>query len=204
MDRAELVELQYITRSENIASIIQHGILSNKLARYHNPVSIALTDVQDIRERRSVPGGRPLHEYVNLYVCARNPMMYLRRDQHLELAVIQVSPAIVDIRGVVVTDANAASGYSRFAPAPGGIDIVDGTLTFAHSWKHPDDEIQEWRHKSMKCAEVLVPDRVSPEYLIGAYVSCEQAKASILQIVGGVAITVDPYMFFQATVPGEP
>jgi O-acetyl-ADP-ribose deacetylase (regulator of RNase III) len=31
---------------------------------------------------------------------------------------------------------------------------------YARDWKHPDDQIREWRHKSRKCAEVLIPHSV--------------------------------------------
>jgi hypothetical protein len=29
----------------------------------------------------TVPTGLPLHEYGKLYVCARNPMMYMRKGE---------------------------------------------------------------------------------------------------------------------------
>ena len=35
------------------------------------------------------------------------------------------------------------------------------------------------RHKSQKCAEVLVPDRVDPCYIVGAYVANATALAGI-------------------------
>ena len=47
------------------------------LQRQH--VSVAMPAVQDRRARKIVPGGRRLHGYANLYICARNPMMFVRR-----------------------------------------------------------------------------------------------------------------------------
>lgn len=50
-----------------------------------------------------VPGGRPLHEYVNLYFCARNPMLFRIKDLHLELCVLQIDTNVLDLPGVVIT-----------------------------------------------------------------------------------------------------
>jgi len=90
-----------------------------------------MSEIQDRRSRVVVPGGRPLHEYVNLYICARNPMLYKRRDQHRELCGLRVSTALLDAPNVIVADGNASSDYVRFEPAPKGLRIVDRELTFA-------------------------------------------------------------------------
>lgn len=37
-----------------------------------------------------------MHEYVNLYICAPNPMMLKRRDQHLKLCVLRVDTAVLE------------------------------------------------------------------------------------------------------------
>ena len=107
----------------------------------------------------TVPGGRPLHEYVNLYICARNPMMFKLKGEHGALCILRVSTDVLDLPDVVVTDRNAASEYVRFGPAPAALSLVDRELVFARYWVH-GDLIEEWRRKSIKCAEVLVPDRV--------------------------------------------
>lgn len=60
-------ELYYIVRLDNIPSIIQHGILCHDDAEKHDHVTIALEQVQERRENKSVPQGLPLHKYVNLY-----------------------------------------------------------------------------------------------------------------------------------------
>lgn len=96
-------------------------------------------------------------------------MMYVRQSQHAELCVLRVSPNALDLSEVVVTDANAAAEglHVRFAPAPHGLRIVDRELTFAENWTSPD-QIEYFQRKSKKSAEVLVPDSVSPRFLMGA------------------------------------
>jgi len=195
MERNELQELHYITPICNIPSILQHGILSYVRASRLPHQSAAMEVIQDRRARVRVPGGRPLHEYVNLYICARNPMLYKRRTQHLTICVLPVSPDVLDLPRVIITDSNASSEYVRFAPAPDGLRIVDRNQTFAEYWTD-QDPIQQWRKKAAKCAEVLVPDRVDPRFVIGVYVSCEQAKRQGEAFGLGLPVNIQQHLFF--------
>jgi len=196
MTRAELHELGYIVPIATVPSVLQHGILSHRRAENIAHGSIALQDVQNLRARKVVPNGRALHEYANLYICPRNPMLLKKSDIHEQICVLRVSADVLDIRNVVVTDSNAASKYVSFKPAPEGLAIVDRDRTFAEWWTH-DDQIEQWRHSSQKCAEVLVPDRVPPNYIIGAYVSCDGSREGLQRLVPGLPITVDAHLFFQ-------
>ena len=138
MNRNELEELHYITAIRNVPSIMSEGILSHKRAKKINHNSVAMEEIQDRREKKVVPGGRSLHEYVNLYFHARNPMLYVRQSQHIDLCILCVSTQILDLPGVVIADRNASSDYARFAPAPKGLSIVDKESTFAEYWTHQD------------------------------------------------------------------
>lgn len=197
MNRSDLKELHYITPIANIASILRLGILSHRRAARMAHASVAKQEVQDLRARVRVPGGRPLHEYANLYICARNPMLYKRLGVHQDLCVLSVNPAVLDLPNGVITDQNAASGYRRFSPAPGGLAIVDHAQVFAEYWTHPDDSIAERRHKSVKCAEVLVPDSVDPAYIMGAYVSNAETLRSLAQQAPGLQVAVNAHLFFR-------
>ena len=196
MRREELEELHYITPIGNVSSIISRGILSHNRARKLDPNSVAMPDIQAMRENKNIPGGRPLHDYANLYICARNPMLYKRRNNHLNLCVLLISPDVLDISGTVITDGNAASDYTLFIKSPVGLILVDKELTFAEYWTH-SDPIETWRHRLAKCAEVLVPDRIAPEYILGAYVSCEEAKAAFEATGANIPVTINPHLFFR-------
>ncbi len=196
MRREELEELHYITPMTNAPSIVQHGIVSHRRASRLQHSSVAMAEIQDLRARKSVPGGRLIHEYANLYFHARNPMLYKRLDQRRELCVLRIDVTVLDIAGVVVCDGNAASGYTRFAPAPSGLALIDRELTFARDWTHPDP-IMYFQRKSAKCAEVLVPDSVAPRFIVGAYV-CEDASRVAFEALGsGLPVEVDRDLFFQ-------
>jgi hypothetical protein len=196
MQRHELTELHYITPIANVSSILRLGILSHNRAKRVQHESVAMNEIQDRRAKVTVPGGRTLHDYVNLYICARNPMMYKRQAQHQEICVLTVSPNILDLQGVVISDRNASSDYAIFKAAPGGLSIVNLDWTFADDWRDPD-QIQYFRKKAAKCAEVLVPDKVKPDYITGAYVSCQNAMVPFQALSTGLSVVINSHLFFR-------
>ena len=196
MRRDELEELHYIAPLSNIFSICRLGILSHQSVEKITHDSVAMQEIQDRRAKVIVPGGRRLHEYVNLYICARNPMLYKRQAKHAELCVLRISPEVLDLPGVVVTDANASSPYVRFAAAPRGLNIVNRESTFAEYWTDPDP-IQYFRRKSAKCAEVLVPGVLDSRFLMGAYVSCDESLARWNTLRVHIGAVIDRKLFFR-------
>ena len=196
MDPADLTELHYITPIENLGSIMQRGILSHKLASSLQPTSIANGNIQQRRQAKAVPGGRPLHDYVNLYFCARNPMMYKRKAQHASLCVLRISPELIHLPGVLVTDRNAAADLAIFLAAPAGLSVVNAELTFARSWTD-DDPIEYHIRKSAKLAEVLVPEKVAFKFVLGAYVLCNSTKNQLEAMGVQINISVNCDLFFQ-------
>ena len=197
MNIQNILELHYITHIGNLPSIYKYGILSHKQTGGLSHVSVASPDVQERRAKKIIPGGLPLHAYVNLYFDARNPMMYVLQAKHANLCILQIDPAVMNLPGAIVSDRNASSDYARFFPCPSGLKHLDATMVFATSWKHPNNQFEEWEHKSIKCAEVLVPDKVVPKYLLSAYVSCNEALNFFQKTNVSVSATVKPYLFFR-------
>jgi len=196
MKRSDLRELHYITPIQNVPSIMEHGILCLHEAKRLNHTSVAMQEIQDIRAKKTIPGGKPLHSYVNLYFCARNPMMYKRAAQHKSLCILRISPEVLDLPGVVIADGNAASTYTGFWPSKLGLDKIDFDLVFAEWWTD-SNQIQQWHKARVKCAEVLVPDRVDPRFIQGAYVSCQENQKLLEDSGFRLPVAVDPKLFFQ-------
>ena len=195
MERAELAELHFITPIGNVRSILERGIVCNGRSRRIEAQSVATAEFQAMREQRCVPTGGRLHDYANLYLCARNPMLHGLRHMHAEICVLRVMGTILDEPGVFVTDRSAASRDVRFAPAPAGLSIVDRALTFADRWAHPGDGVREAHHKSAKCAEVLVPDHVPPAFVFGAYASNPDTAAELVRVGDNLEILLNRDMF---------
>ena len=196
MNREEIKELHYITPISNVASIMSRGILSYNRAKKVGHASIAMEKIQERRANKGVPGGRRLHDYVNLYINARNKMLFKVKAYHGELCVLRVKTEVLDLPHVVVADRNASSDYARFAPAPDGLEKIDSHLVFAKYWTHPDNPIEELQHGSIMCAEVLVPDYIDPSFIIGAYVSCVDAEAAFKATGVRIPVTINSHFFF--------
>lgn len=198
MRRDDLQELHYIAPIANMRSICRLGILSHKRVEKIEHTTVAMEEIQNLRAIKKVPNGRMLHEYVNLYFHARNPMMYKRQGQHGELCVIRVSTDVLDLPGVIVTDSNAAAEdqYVRFAAAPGGLRIVDKDETFAEWWNSAD-YFEKCRLRSRKCAEVLVPDRVPRGLMSGVYVSGTASLEAYHALGLDLPVAVDAHLFFR-------
>jgi hypothetical protein len=193
-----VTELQCIMPLENIPSVLKHGILSNERVTKLPHRSVAMQEVQERRDLKQVPRGLKLHQYANLYFHARNPMMYKRKESVADLCVLSVSLNVLKVEGVVLADCNASSNYVRFLPpTPAYERFLDFDDIFALDWRHPDDPIAEMRHKSRKCAEVLVPHVVEPRFLIGARVVNGAAKSRLAALGFGLRIDIDPVVFFR-------
>lgn len=179
----------------NIQPVLEYGILSYERAAKLKHRSVAMPAVQDRRDQKRVPRGLKLHQYANLYFHARNPMLYKRRDNAENLCVLRISTGVLDFDGVVITDCNAASDYVRFLhPSQSG--LLDFDAIFAMDWRHHNDPAAYWRHRSRKCAEILVPHFVDPRFLIGAYV-VNHGVAERLKLAFDRPITIDRGMFFR-------
>jgi hypothetical protein len=195
MQLEQITELHYITHIGNVPSIVARGILSQRQAKKLGPASIANPEIQERRARKRVPGGLRLDEYANLYVCARNPMLYSLQNQREEICVLRVDKQVALQDGVVISDRNAARDFARFSPAPEGFSIVDKELAFAEYWLNADP-IREYEMKGAKCAEVLVPHRVDPKFVTGAYVACAEAERNLTRYCKTIPVTLNPHLFF--------
>lgn len=182
---------------ENIPSVLQHGILCHALAGALPHTSIAMEAAQEKRDQIELPDGRPLHEFANVYFHARNPMMYLRRSEAGSLCVLQVSPGILDIPGVWVSDGNAASrNYVKFHRPTEMASSLNFDLIFARWWVETFTPFGSER-KHAKCAEALVPDEILPNYITGAYVIDLIRKQKLEGKGFNMPITIDPDLFFK-------
>jgi hypothetical protein len=176
MDRSRVAELHYIAPVANLASMARWGLVSHNMAERVPHSSVAAAEIQDRRVGKPVPGGLQLHDYVNTYFHARNPMM--SRLQYYgcpPIVVLRVSAEILDLPGAVISDGNAASGPTRFFAAPDGLERLNEERVFAAWWTDPD-EFAKAEKKRQRCAEVLIPHRIGVEFLQGAYVCDEHGE----------------------------
>lgn len=190
-----VTELHSIMPIANIPSVMQHGILCHEAASRLTHHDVSMQPIQDRSDKVQVPQGLKLHQYANLYFDARNPMLYKRQAQVHALCILRVSTEVFNIAGAVITDQNASSNYVRFFP-PTALNQLQLDKIYAEDWTHPN-LIDYWQHKSQKCAEVLIPYRIPPNYIIGAYVINQTAKTTLQNTGFTQPITINSYLFFR-------
>lgn len=187
--------LYNIQAISNIPSIMQYGLLSNEKADSFRHTSIAMNEVQERRAIVRVPNGLRLHQYANLYFDPRNPMLSKSRSQNEDICILKFSIDVLDMHGVIVTDQNASSDYVAFYPPEVGLKQIDFDLVYAKYWID-DDYYKMRRKKSIKCAEVLVPNMIPYNYVLCAAVVNENALEK-LELTGfDRDIIVKPGEFF--------
>lgn len=196
MERRDVRELHYIVPIANLPSIQQLGILSHKRVQPIRHVSVAMQEIQDKRARIRVPGGRPLHEYANLYLHARNPMMYKRRHNDRELCVLRIASTVLELPNVVLTDGNASSNFTAFYPSPEGLRQLNSEHVFARYWSS-DDVFEAWEGSRLRCAEVLVPNLVDLKFITGVYASGPDGQRSIQATGIPWPVALNPDLFFK-------
>jgi len=194
--RSDVVELYYITPIGNVPSILKRGILSNKLAADFPHKSVAMEVVQTRRTNKRIPGAGHLHDYANLYFDAHNPTLSKVRSYNDSICILRVDPGVLDFPNVIIADRNAASDYARFDPPNQGLAVMDKGRVFSQYWTHPENQYDEWTHKSIKCAEVLVPEKVEPNYIIGGYVANDRALASFTRLDTRLTVCIRNDIFF--------
>lgn len=179
----------------NIPSVICHGLLSyNRVAKIDHE-SIAMPDVQRKRNNIQIPHGGPLHAYANAYFDPRNPMMYRKHDIAQSLCVLAISSKVLDLPGTIISDGNAASPFSRFYTPIDGVNQLDFVRIY-DEWWISEDPCEQLRRKRIKCAEILVPNRIDYGYIVGAIVVSEQAQRELKSKGFDKKIAVRPKVFF--------
>jgi hypothetical protein len=200
MLRSQIGELFFITHVGNVESILRMGILSHNRAARVRHAKVDLDTVQEIRSNVRVSPSRMLHDHANLYVCGRNAMMYhvVHNNPINGVCLLRVSPDVLALPDVVVTDGNAARvGTTRFDDAATGIAALDYSRVHAGSWIHDPDYSATYEHKRVKQAEVLVPESVDPAFVIGAYAPTPVAAAALDAASGGrLGVVIVRYPFF--------
>ncbi len=195
----EIRSLYYITHIDNLPSIFSHGILSHRQVEKRNISYTPIYDksIVENRKAKTVPGGRSLWEYANLYFQPRNPMLYrvLHENPDTELAVVGIQPSALCISDALIASGNAANEATEI------LNVTNGLKIIKKNWKTIQSEwwnsLDGSKRKIM--AELLVPGNVPPEYIHTIYTATHRASEKInrLHLIREVPIVPEPNMFFR-------
>jgi O-acetyl-ADP-ribose deacetylase (regulator of RNase III) len=183
-----------------LASILETGILShNKIVeqgltfeKIYNP------EVVNRREGITVPDGRSLWDFANLYFQARNPMLFtvIRNNPLDQIAVIGIDRKILERDDIYITTGNAAHSQSEIISISEKRKYLPDILNQINRvyWNEVDGS------KRTIMSECLVPDSIPPEYIRSIYFadcnSKRQAEQSLSNL-GHISLMFVPGLFFQ-------
>lgn len=177
----DLKYLYFMADLRNLPSIMDKGILSyNKVRQLkleHRDFSDS--DMQERREKKIIPvSGRPLHDYAPLYFATHTPMQYILTHANQRnhptisqglLGFIKVDAIkVFSTMGVVFTDGNAGRYRANFYTSLLDLDQLRWDIIAKKKVFGNDTKL--W-----KCAEVLVPDYIPPDYFSEVSVFSEDA-----------------------------
>ena len=153
--------LWHITHRDNIKNILRDGILNHYDAHRANVncVDISNPDAQRWRECIDPCYGRRIHEYAPLYINARNPMLYVRRDRQDEICLLEVSLSSLTENEYLITDGNAASRDTKFYNSVDRLHSLPWDVLHAGYWA----DLQDGKRK--RCSEVLIFPKVLPQHM---------------------------------------
>jgi len=181
---------------ENIPSVVCNGILSFDMAQSLSHTSVALTEVQSRREKVYIPNGNRLHSYANLYFTYHNPMLYRLQEKADYICVLAVDQQIIYTDGCVLSDRNASTDLVKFYTPEDGLESIDFDLVFAQDWTDSNPYTNRLK-KATKCAEILIPDYIPYDYILGAYVVSEESAEALSQAGFDKKIVVNSKVFYR-------
>jgi hypothetical protein len=177
--------LYHMTHINNLASIIENSLLSHNEAYRQGLIETDISDpnVQDIRANSVDPFyNRPLHEYVPLYFSPRNPMLYKRQEIQEDIVILGLDPRLLFEPDILFTDGNAAASGTTFYRATQMLDQLPWSSIRARNWTDIDDG------RRIKCAEVLIYQRIEPSRIQMVFCSSNKHREAIITAKQGTSI----------------
>ena len=166
MPKLDIRNLYYITHVDNLPSIFEKGILSHQRIRSEGiqNTTIYLKHLVNKRRQKYTSDGKNLWHYANLFFQPRNSMLYyvIRKEGQQNITVLRISNALLQRRGIFITDGIASNKLTRIYPQPEGLKVLQAQQEFlqSRSWI-------SWNHsealKRRLMAECLVPNQVDPK-----------------------------------------
>lgn len=181
--------LYHFTHVDNMPSILERGLLSHNEAHRIGCVMRDISDprVQSLRANKQV-FGRSLHDYVPLYFTPRNAMLYVRRNIQSDVVILCLNSILLEHKGSVFTDGNAASSRTTAFNDLRELNKLDWECIRSRAkWI----EFPDGRRK--RCAEVLITTGIPINHIQRIIVRTEATRriltAALSDFTQGNALT---------------
>jgi len=177
--------LYHITHIDNLENIIEKGLLSHTIA---HSLKINKSDISNhlVQDKRI-----HVHNKVPLYFNILNPMTYTFSYKN-DLVIFKIDKKVMLLPGMIYTDGNAASSSSKYFSSLNDLDKLNWNCINGKFWNDYHDG------KRIKCAEVLIPHKISSNYIqeIFVYDSTTLEQVSILVSKKSIPFSINRCYFF--------
>jgi TPR repeat protein len=204
--------MYHIVSVDNLASILQYGILSKNIV---NQRRIKIDDISDKtiqnnrRENKAVFDGHTLHDYASFYMNPRNAMLYrvCKERGGKSIVIIEVGIDVLKYRRFAFSNMNAAVTSDKgqfFARTVSDMECFDWKKINADTWFSTDEEGEEIKDEDTMRrmqAEVLVLDGVPTSFIksihcINANVAKNASTIVRASLRNDVKVCLSPDKFF--------
>ena len=177
--------LYHITHIDNLENIIEEGLLSHTFA---HALKINKRDISNqlVQMRRN-----HIHDKVPLYFNILNPMTYTFSNNR-NLAVLKIDKKVMLLPGTIFTDGNAASTLTKYFTSLNDLDKINWNCINGTYWNNYHDG------KRIKCAEVLIPYKISSSHLKEIFLYDSNSFNQISGFVSkkGIPVTINKSYYF--------
>ncbi len=176
--------LYHMTDLRNLASVLQHGLLSHNEAHRRGLVSEDISN-QEVNKRRGETSidDTPLHDYVNFYFQPKNPMLSVKRDIQSQIVFLGADPRLLLEQTTVFSDGNAAADRTTFYRGTNLLDRLPWEAINAAYWIDFADG------KRIKCAEILVYPKVEVSNVLRIF-CYPAARETTVQLVAASGLNI--------------
>ena len=194
----QIHEIYNISPLDNIESILQNGLLSFNNAKRIFHVSLANDEIQLMRANKVISkDGLTLHDYASCYFNPRNAMLYRLISNGENCVIISISIDVLNLTDTLITDRNAATQISRIYTPADGYEKLNFEVIKSKLWVNQNGESNSNVKEQMQ-AEILVKERISPEYFNKIYVKTYKEKNKLDEICSkyNIIVEVNRDLFF--------
>jgi len=181
--------LDHMTHIDNLDAIFKYGLLSHN--NPHKKVDISNQTVNLRRKVKEPIFGKEVHDYVPFYFNPRNAMMY--KNRHENIVILAFSTDLLLLRNTLFTDRNASTNAVRFFHHTQNLEDINWSYLKSASWYEKPEIV-----KQIMMAEVLVPNKVSINYLKGIYCKDRNTKQMLMDRynLSDKKVIIKPSLFF--------
>lgn len=197
-----------ITHVNNIDHIIKHGITHrNSINQNLNYITIGDTSLIGTRNKKIIPNGSAIGDFIPFYFCFRSPMLFviqrgynnvqIQRPSNIIYCVSSLQEIINSEIDFLYTDGHATDSFTTFYK-PNQIDNIEQQLDFdairSKFWKDEND----LDLKRRKEAELLLLSDLPVDRILGYIVYSDYTKKVLMSKgIEDQSIAVRPNYYFE-------